>query len=670
MRLISIEATALPGIRDGRIDMARPTLFVGPNESGKSTLLGLALLAVHGPADRFGDTGSVVAQWDTGLTVRRGIQGGSHALEVGGAGTAWTSGPRKAQPLVDQAVGPAGRFRALAFEALTASKRQQALDRLLTMPWDDARRRLAMDRIQALLERDLPPEKRRLALQGQALIVATEDALAEAKRLNDARIAKLRAAADAASAQDLGTPPPGTAAKWRADVARIDGEIAALDQDAARGEGADAGRKVLEEELAALRRRLALREAVEHTVARYRHSANQHAAGRAAAEVALKVATERAKEAREAFEGAKTQADAAAKAVETAAAEAAEARALGQVARRLDPLFSAMDVLEHAATEETASLALGEAIAGVARVVASLREGVIGAPARAAESLAEAKATAGGLITRRDALWRTYRTADADESRFKGELERAGRALDQARAALAKDEEVLAGLAKAEARVQALEDQLAELPVAGGETAATLRAALLEQRATAQRNADRLADLSASEAEAAARRVELHDRLNDLRPRLLNAQKHVKKVAGGLLQEGLAPLVGVASEITEPVLGRTLRIDFTDAGAEVWLGPGDGQPDVRLADASTSTRAVGLMALQVAIQSRLPGWKHVLLDDLEGLDPTRRTAFVRLMAEWATAGRIDTFAAAMVADGWTPPDTVNVVTLEAPCPTP
>ena len=165
--------------------------------------------------------------------------------------------------------------------------------------------------------------------------------------------------------------------------------------------------------------------------------------------------------------------------------------------------------------------------------------------------------------------------------------------------------------------------------------------------------------MTATQRSSASTDAKLTDAI-DKRARIVNAGKTVKRVLLESMAKALSPLTEIASGITQDVMGATMTL-ISDTGINLVLDF-DGVP-VHLTDASNSQRMTALMALQVAVQSKVTGWRSVFLDDLEGLEHARRTKFVQAMAKAVRDGLIDNFVAASVEDGWAPPTDVQHVNL-------
>lgn len=672
MQLKSIRGR-LPG---GAVNMTLdgPVIITGPNDSGKTTLLNAVDVAMSGTTSDLGVDGHVDLEFDADpYTVSRYIDDkGKHQMQVGRV-----SGVRKAGAEAHRMLGSAGTFSAVAFLALSADKKQASLDQSgavrTTLDVGAVRQRLddagwaepALLHLEVGGGRGRPPAWPRVN-EGQRYLSECRDWLREQHKANEARIKSLRGAQAEA---DKTTPemPEGTAATWAAKRSTINATIAGI--AARRGEimGLGAGRKVVEERL----------QKVSATIAQINDKTGSHPK---IIEIDKKTASDsrdRIAELHDSIELAIGEGRDAANAVkEYTRAERAvgvDLDHLNKVVEQADAMrgaASTLQVLVDAAANMVAEFPEHRALTGSEQALqdAIFKIQSLGSVDVSAELIEQRKTKVverAGIRAKLDAAQRRQRASADNVQRMERAKAQHTTSRDRADAsvvtkggALEMYNKQLLDLAKER---ETLTDQLAELPVVDHTTVDIeeqgARAELADVENVLQRFADSAGHLAAIEE----RRADITDAI-EARQQIVSAGKTVKKVLLDSMAEALEPLTSIASGITKDVMGAEMRL-LSDGGINLSLDF-DGEL-VDLKDASNSQRMTALMALQVAVQSKVPGWRSVFLDDLEGLEADRRTKFVEAMAKAMRDGLIDNFVGASVEDGWTPPEGVQHVQLGA-----
>jgi hypothetical protein len=130
-------------------------------------------------------------------------------------------------------------------------------------------------------------------------------------------------------------------------------------------------------------------------------------------------------------------------------------------------------------------------------------------------------------------------------------------------------------------------------------------------------------------------------------------------VQGRMLSGAFPDFRDAVDGILQPVAGLSLWMT-TDGGLRWgYESPDEGRVPYRTA--CQSRRALLLTAFEVVARSHMDGYRAVVLDEVQYLDPDLRTALVRRLAELADEGVIDEARLACRDDGWTPPDMAQIV---------
>lgn len=642
MRAARIEATNIHGHLDYAVDLQPSCWIIGPNESGKSSLLGMPELVVTGPR---GSSYPVLGAspgypWSAGLIFDDGTRvqrwyDSSHQLAINGEPGRTITATQKA---VLRRVGTAATWSISAFLSLSANKQLAEFEASILTGggWsrDTAIERLAphLKEIRGLLGKGakwLPGGE-----SGREVVATVLGLLTDADRAADANVQRLRKAMQQHDREQRAEDrPPGTVASWRAHVERMDKEIASNERLLGQHLGEHTSRVELEAALATRHQDLQDASIVADS---------QPETTKAVAKI-IKATQARRETAHQAL-------------VKHVLATAAAKQTFDAlVAARAAATATAPDAEAHTALDRLAALPGADATdVAIVRQKLPLRDEERAAVTAAFDddiAASEVKIEAMGRTTKRhEAL---VKALDSELSVAAGRKERAQQAqaakktAQQQRKQLEKE---IATMTKAIEALQApaltaIEERLVELR---------------EERAEAQANADTLSDAVGAEA----RRMERQQASNvavaertSIRARL----RTLKTMQGEVLAELVRPVEDRMDVITLPSMGVRVSLD-TSSGLHMHLVRDDQV--VPFETASESQRAIVALALYVAANSDRDGWRHIEADNLEHLDGERRTDFARAVEAAIAAGMLDNFVGACVDDGWRPPATSQ--TLEHP----
>jgi hypothetical protein len=607
-----------PGFRQLEVDYGRVTVFHGPNGAGKTTMLNAPVIALGGGEPSI----SVSATWDNGTTVHRSTVFGAPQplLVVHPRGA--VSKVRAAEEFIATDLGRAWSWDAAEFLALSDRKRTEELRRYihLDIPMERARAAV-LEAVPDLFE--LIPQITGSITAGQVWVAAVVESLQEAWRVCNATKKSANAAPTAATLQDL---PGGTVASWRERRDEIDLDLGAARTKLGRLEGGADGRRMLETDLTQTRRNLdsAERDLMGHTQRcnaqrRQIEEANRDGAGEEANRKKMEAGLPQMRERKAEMDRLIQRTEAQLRDAEAAAAVSAAATELGIVAL----------------LERVTSLTGTHYADDARRILAVLADvGTVDSNALRAE-VAGSKGQSEALfrrITGHESMIRQWQDPYADAKRAEAQLVTMIELEDRARA----------NVAALKARVTQLTDQLATVSQGTEVTAiGTSIRGLEQERAIAERNIDRLNDavqaqLMREQLSTAAERAE------SMRARVRDAGTKIRAVETALLDEATSPLLAPATTLTQAVLGLNLGLKLIDGGSHVTLGH---RP---LAEHSESERVVAMMALQVAVQTQIGGWRVAVVDGLEVLDEDRRFPFFQAVTDLVDQGRLDQFLGAHV----------------------
>lgn len=689
--LTAIEAESLYGHLSFRheIPAGIPTVFAGPNESGKSSAIGLINLVLRGPAGTVWpmhvETPTAdfkcVLQFSDGSSVRRGMRGGTHGASV------YTSmgivENDKGRPLGVQAVttevtaryGLASTWSLDSLSTLTPAEQSRWFEEQLLRPLSPS-----MDELREKLSVHVAPLAEIEADVMEALCADLESAAKASGRVvedlarerlwagpADTFLARLAATIDAAhlfydrraksalsAAGQAASGRPdieGGRAMWQARVVELSEEIEAASRVAGDAEQ-------LVRDLEAARTKSVAPEKITAAEEKATSLAAAAITAQSALESARSTAKAKASEA-DAAEAARRQAsEQHAEAVHVAEIEQARANAAATLAEDLGALAAAIQpISESLGNPERVQLALLPAASMKLRtlagnLVAISREhldplvalAAAGAPPRPSTEAVDA-ATTMADVARRGA----NRAAEAERAAADA-LTRATKASETARA----DLDALRTRAEtASQRVADLEGRLG-----AGAGAVERVDELKAERAAAQRNVSSLIDYETREhhrQQLAVNRTNAEAQ----RSRLFALKAKVRDLIGRLLAE--VDIIGrvqkTATEITREVINAEVVVSIDAAKG---LRMGLSRNGRNLGHGSSSARAVLYAAMAVAIGVHLPGWRHAEIDDLERLEAKRLAAFLGAVSRQMREGRLDGFFGGLVLTDGAPTPAADV----------
>jgi hypothetical protein len=692
-------------------ELAAITLLVGPNQSGKSTSLGVPDLVIRGgSAGVYPVLGRPSGAWSATITLngkaytRGGRDGTANACRIDGVKVA----VRDLDAAVSAAAGSAGVWRLSELTSASPAQRlswlvgtllagadtaplaaaiETALGALGPLrealgipagPWTPEQVQALRERLTAQLEREglnakLEPRSGRSKPEplppvptdrqvGQALGEILSVVLRLAARTR--RAAAKQAAGEVerleARVAALGEQPPGTVASQRERAEALQAEVDALKE-----------RRVQQEE--DLRRR----ESAERGVVEASDLLNQARVAAGRTPEALQDAIDQANQA---WATAKEAADDAERAV--AAAEKAVVAAQAHLASVSEDLNASSLIAERHELAKAAA-ASGDSVAAASAAVVDDLEGLVSrgglsprflerpsiqALTAAVADYRAARASAAeltGLVSDLAPLREARTVAQADLRTAQATHERGQRTLGDLRAKMQGHNARLQGLVaeQREIREQAVNrhnfvqrcerslidarQRLGSLPVVAG---LDLLDATIAAKQAERAEAIAAADRLSDAASEVAR-------LESARADRLAAQTALDTIeavvdaitaaTAGWLSAELAGALEPATRITRAVLGQPVAITTSDDGAHIMLG--DVDLDAVQGDQLRSPQIVALAALRVAVLSRMPGLRALFVDDLEAIDAGRRALFLQAVAVEVRNGTIDQMVGA-VAD--------------------
>jgi hypothetical protein len=185
--------------------------------------------------------------------------------------------------------------------------------------------------------------------------------------------------------------------------------------------------------------------------------------------------------------------------------------------------------------------------------------------------------------------------------------------------------------------------------------------ALVERHRDAQTKADALNDAAQADIALATHRGQ-RDVAQARASRLRELRSKLEQVRSALMSRHADPVADIASDITQDVLGNTIAV----RGGDVLVTDAFGET-YSIDQASDGERVVIMVALSVAVRSRLPGWRAAIVDRLDALTPDLADRLCRALAAKQKAGIIDNV---IIACHYEPPaatdgDMFQLIRLEA-----
>lgn len=624
------------GFRQLEVDYGPVTVFHGRNGAGKTTMLHGPIWALRGKEPNI----AVSATWEDlgtthdALTVHRSTmpEAPQPLLVVHPRGA--VSKVKAAEEFITAKLGRAWAWDAGEFLGLSDRKRTEELRAYLRLdiPLERARDAMleAVPDLWDLVTDPVRQTDRTFPDSGQGYVAQVVTALQDAWRECNA-LKRTAGGPSPATLQDL---PPGTVASWRERRDEIDLDLAALREKRGRLDGAADGRKMLEGALAAAKRDL---ERVERDQVGQSQRANAqrrlverlNEEAKRAEIIIRNVSMELPN-----LEARKREVMAQADAMESRVRDAEAACAVSAAATELGMVkFLEAVIAEENETPEFPTRHIDEArrILAVLQAVGSVNP-------------TELRGNLRGLKGQIEALVRTAAGHQASLATIGDPRKKVGDADSELARMVEREDQLGHEVTARKDEVQRLTGEL-ERASGGVELSAidtTIRA-LEEERLTVERNVDRLNDAVQAQL--------MHDRLSvqaehaeSRRARVRDAGTRIRTVETALLDEATSPLLAPATTLTQAVLGANLGLKLVDGASHVMLG------DRPLAEHSESELAVGMLALQVAVQTQIGGWKVAVVDGLEVLDAARRFPFFRAVTDLVEAGKLDQFLGAHVGD--------------------
>lgn len=676
-------------------------VVLGPNDTGKTTLLNLAAMALNSPSQQ---TKALDADWSAHasfdsdkpdehpLLVRREMRGGLHALQVT-RGLEMETKIRKGQALIDSHLGTAPTFSALDYlHQLSPDARVSFLEsKILRVEWTRGAvyfeslvpAGLSHDTIIKLMDQwahkggygDPDTAEKR---DGQQMLVGLREGLRQRHRELSAEAKELRGAISQAEANRPTDLPPGTVAHWRVELEKHDAVIAEHRERKGVIDGQRSARAALLSQRDGLARAIAAANEDDWSDGDASHKrAVTERTDRVAVVVASHDQAGQAMQAAQAEqERRRTDLDEIVNLCRDAETELAMAQAFARDAESVREVIDLARLvtlhLDNWLDPETAPETLVESTKRLRGAVAVVDD--VSGPdtlKRLSDAIQGLSKQRVGLQTLAGVASRAYDRAAALDRETAEVVTRARDSLAAGEKALQTHGErwkqAAADVARWTTEKETTEASLAELPDGDADAVDEVLTQLGQERERLVSNVDRLNDHAGAMAALESHRAKLRQ-ATDLRDQVTDAGKRVKAATVSRMAAAIEPVTAPASLITQQVLGMELGIDLEQGGMPYLYAdaPARGGPTGRIPvfSASHSQRSVALMALQAAIQSKLRGWRSVVLDDLEHLEPERRTKFVEAMRDAVhERGLLHNFMCAAVADGWEPPDGVQIIRL-------
>ena len=624
MRLVSMSITGghrritHEGLKVGPV-----TLLTGANGRGKSTRLGIPELVltptVQGAYPVLGATDydwSAALRFDDATMVARFVSKGKPGVAINGIPV----GVRDASKRLPEAVGASATLSIGAFLSLPARERMTWLQEhvLHGAGWsvDEARQRLdAVATDYPAVAEDL---RAATGVDGREALRDAWKRVDEASKQGGKDVTRLGGAISTAEAAEKARQlPEGDVAGWRVKLDELNTEIGRVREARGRADQAAKEAKRQDAERASLTAEL---DALNNT---------DHDALDQRAQAAVDEARTKATAAATAAQEARQRHEAAAATADQKQRELVEAQASAKLAPRFTAwmerlrALGAEDVIEEMQALVDADTAGEQALADAAGRQRDTAK-------RALDAAVSAQATADKAVTTATTQLEALRVARNGHGTRAAELAR-------------RIEEISTRLAELEGEAGNLDTHDQELR------------GLAVRRDDALKAIDLLTDATGARAALLIHREDLRT-AEARRSQGRAARDAVEGLLADLMTEAVGPFVDVASRITEAVTGLPLRVDLR--GGFSWQLGTDADAH---GEGSRSEHAVALIALRVAIVSGRPGWRSVVLDDLENLDADRRWRLLQVMVDEAARGTFDNFlAAGVIESGTSYPDGVTV----------
>jgi len=624
--LTNLSADLYEGLEVSRLELAPITLVRGPNEAGKSLLLSIPGRLLRGPAKGDDGTWRADGTWllpGGRIDVSRTCGRGGHTVRLNGQNTR----VREADQRIAARVGNAWSWSPQAFADLSGRKRTGEVRRFLDMSWTvgwvqdqmlaDPGFPFTLNELHALL----PPDALEVSWSdptspsGQAYLTALVEGLQEAWRAKNAEVKNLRGAA-ATTAQDLERRklPARTPAAVQSEISTLDTQINATEREIGKHAGALEGLKAIRQAVltaermltAAADRTLRAKQAVSR---RAEIIEKREAASQLRAELEQRVAdrTTSLEEVTERLGAAETRA-----AVRTAFEASADLRDFTAYveAIRLKHESLAADqtlwnLLARVREASASSIDVDVDLIKAERNTAQFQL------AAANRRLANCHMPELPSDTSNADMNGIEPTKTAHQTAHDAERE-AATALEELRAQMAQAEAEAGG---AERMVQHLEQLQQRRTGLSAELAQLQDAEALRQQAIG---------LGGREADGIRSRTAIYA-----------AGKAIRSLESELLDNATGSLLGVAGALTQRVLHADLHLMLADGETHLVIG------SRRLSQCSRSVQSLALTTLQIAVSTRLEGWRCPILDDVEMFELPRAERLLDGLAELAADEVID-----------------------------
>lgn len=628
------------------IDARNPVALVGPNMAGKSSVLNAALAVMTCDSGRYGDQPASALLEVT-------VNGIPHTMTLGANAEHTIArrrvGTKAAKEQRAALLGRAPMWNIADFMALSRQRRTAFLaEEIVRASW-------TLDEVNAALA---PASSVRVMIEAIAAsrglrgVMADVDTMHAALSANpspmdalirvladevtqsQAHLNSLRGAIAQDDAQQADDLPPGTVASWREVAARAQEALQALrhqlgDEQRVRARRTAIGAEIdtLTADIHALQATRAKREAERNTldaevptgdIAKLRKQREDTA--RALADVR-----------QELRDSEKVYTDLVGRAAR-AQGEAVSGRALREI------LDAAERVTKHVTGDPIVDMDIG-------LLADAIRE--MPRP----PNQADIEALKAQIVTKSDevaALQRLVQVAERRSADAANALQSLADALERQRLAEVRRREVSASIAALTSQIdskasviETLQREMAALPeITVDEAVAARMWALTAEHDDAMAKADRLNDVLALEAVQAHRRQQ-RDAVEAATRTVRALSTTAQAARTSLLDAYRDPVSQIAGGIVERVLKSTLRV----SGGDITLTDARGVT-YSVDTASDGERVIVLLAFEIAVRSRMTGWRPAFVDRLDALTPSLRERFADELLSQFTEGHLDTLMVA------------------------